>query len=132
MGDFKIGDKVGLTPAMKRAAIHPEKYLHGTVVGIGSWGTVDVQWNGIGKPITVRSDEITHTLKDPPDDGPMGTGRNTHTCINRKKMQVWSVAGTRRHRGADRRPFSYRHLENRNSNPQTSGNLPQTKKPHPG
>lgn len=60
MGGFKIGDKVGLTPAMKRAAIHPEKYLHGTVVGIGSWGTVDVQWSGIERSITVRSDEITH------------------------------------------------------------------------
>ncbi len=60
MYNFNVGDKVELTPAMKRAAIHPEKYQRGTVVRIGSWGTVDVQWNGIEKPITVRSDEITH------------------------------------------------------------------------
>lgn len=58
--DFQIGDKVELTPAMKRAATRPERYQRGTVVRIGSWGTVDVQWNGIERPITVRSDELAH------------------------------------------------------------------------
>ena len=42
MHDFKVGDAVELTPVMKRAAIHPEKYQCGTIVRIGSWGTVDV------------------------------------------------------------------------------------------
>lgn len=60
MHNFKVGDQVELTQTMKRAAIHPEKYQHGIVVRVGSWGTVDVQWNGIENPITVRSDEIAH------------------------------------------------------------------------
>lgn len=59
MGGYQIGDKVTLTPSMKRAALEPEKYESGTVVRVGSWNTVDVLWNGFDRPITVRSDEIT-------------------------------------------------------------------------
>ncbi len=56
---MNIGDKVTLTPAMKRAAEEPEKYEVGIIVELGSGGIVDVLWNGIDHPIGVRSDEIT-------------------------------------------------------------------------
>lgn len=55
---MKIGDKVTLTSAMKQAATEPEKYEVGTIVRLGSWGIVDVLWNGIDHPIGMRSDEI--------------------------------------------------------------------------
>ena len=60
MHSFSIGDKVALTPAMKRASIDPEKYGTGIVMEIGSWGVVKVLWNGIDHPIAMRSDEIAH------------------------------------------------------------------------
>ena len=52
MAAYQIGDRVMLTPAMKRAAIEPERYESGTIVRIGSWNTIDVLWNGIDHPIT--------------------------------------------------------------------------------
>lgn len=55
---MNIGDKVTLTPVMRRAATEPEKYEVGTIVRLGSWGIVDVLWNGIDHPIGMRSDEI--------------------------------------------------------------------------
>lgn len=55
---MNIGDKVTLTPAMRRAATEPEKYEVGTIVRLGSWGIVDVLWNGIDHPIGMRNDEI--------------------------------------------------------------------------
>ena len=58
MAAYQIGDRVTLTPAMKRAAIEPERYESGTIVRIGSWNTIDVLWNGIDHPITIRSDEV--------------------------------------------------------------------------
>ena len=63
---MNIGDKVTLTPAMKRAAVQPEKYEVGVIVRLGSWGIVDVLWNGIDHPIGVRSDEITPLRECPP------------------------------------------------------------------
>lgn len=56
---MNIGDKVTLTPAMRRVATEPEKYEVGSIVRLGSWGIVDVLWNGIDHPIGMRSDEIT-------------------------------------------------------------------------
>ena len=56
--NFYVGDKVRLTKNMKRVARHPEQYESGVVTRIGSWGIVDVQWNGIDHPIEVRFDEI--------------------------------------------------------------------------
>ena len=55
---MNIGDKVTLTPVMRRAATEPEKYEVGTIVRLGSWGIVDVLWNGIDHHIGMRSDEI--------------------------------------------------------------------------
>ena len=55
---FKIGDKVTLTDVMKNAAVEPEKYQEGTVTNVGSWGIVEVMWNGLDHPISVREDEI--------------------------------------------------------------------------
>jgi len=55
---MSIGDKVTLAPAMRHAATEPEKYEVGTIVRLGSWGIVDVLWNGINHPIGMRSDEI--------------------------------------------------------------------------
>lgn len=63
MDSYQIGDRVTLTPAMKRAAIEPERYESGTIVGVGSWNTVDVLWNGIDHPITIRSDEVVESVK---------------------------------------------------------------------
>lgn len=53
-----VGDGLRLTKAMEWAAMQSEKYQSGTVTRIESWGTVDVQWNGIDHPTIVRSDEI--------------------------------------------------------------------------
>lgn len=61
MREFKVGDNVVLTEAMRRAAYHPEKYKSGVVTGVGSWGIIYVAWNGIDRPIGVRSDEIELT-----------------------------------------------------------------------
>lgn len=58
MSIFSIGDKVVLTAAMKRAAIEPEKYESGTVEYVWSLGVVDVKWNGIDHPISMRNDEV--------------------------------------------------------------------------
>lgn len=60
MRSFQVGDTVHLTPSMRRAALdlYPERYQIGTITRIGSWGIVDVKWNGINRPIGMRSDEI--------------------------------------------------------------------------
>ena len=58
MSSFQIGDKVQLTPRMRCAAVDPGRYEAGTVTRIGSWGIVDVQWNGVERPIGMRSDEV--------------------------------------------------------------------------
>ena len=60
MQDFRAGDKVTLTPSMKRAAKHPEKYEVGVVTGVGAWSNVYVKWNGIDRVIGVLSHEIVH------------------------------------------------------------------------
>ena len=56
--NFNIGDKVELTPHMKLLVFQPEKYEIGEVVNVGSWGIVDVLWNGLNNPIGMRSDEL--------------------------------------------------------------------------
>ncbi len=56
--DFSVGCKVVLTESMQRICTEPEKYKSGVVTRIGSWGVVDVQWNGIDRPIGMRADEI--------------------------------------------------------------------------
>ena len=63
--NFSIGDKVELTPDMKLLATRPEKYGIGEVVGVGSWGIVDVLWSGFSTPIGMRSDELK-TWRDEP------------------------------------------------------------------
>ena len=59
MSSFQIGDKVQLTPRMRRAAadLFPGRCETGTVTRIGSWGVVDVQWSETGRPVSMRSDE---------------------------------------------------------------------------
>ena len=58
---YKVGDKVKLTDAMKKAAVEPEKYQEGiiTTSNYGAWNVVEVKWNGIDHPICMRKDEIT-------------------------------------------------------------------------
>lgn len=63
--NFNIGDKVELTPDMKLLATRPEKYGIGEVVGVGSWGIVDVLWSSFSTPIGMRSDELK-TWRDGP------------------------------------------------------------------
>ena len=63
--NFNIGDKVELTPDMKLLATRPEEYRIGEVVGVGSWGIVDVLWSGFSTPIGMRSDELK-TWRDEP------------------------------------------------------------------
>lgn len=63
--NFNIGDKVELTPDMKLLATRQEKYGIGEVVGVGSWGIVDVLWSGFSTPIGMRSDELK-TWRDEP------------------------------------------------------------------
>jgi hypothetical protein len=53
-----VGSKVTLTDPLRMVCAYPEKYQTGTVTSIGSWGIVDVQWNGIDRPIGMRADEI--------------------------------------------------------------------------
>ncbi len=57
--DFSVGDKVVLTESMKRTCDEPEKYESGVVTCVGSWGVVDVQWNGFDRPIGMLAYEIT-------------------------------------------------------------------------
>lgn len=64
MNNFSVGDKVVLIVDMKRAALEPEKYESGIVTHIGSWGIVDVRWNGFDRPISMRNDEITEITKE--------------------------------------------------------------------
>lgn len=56
--NFSAGNKVTLTPRMKRSVCNPEKYETGEVIRAGSYGVVDVLWNGLNKPIGMRSDEL--------------------------------------------------------------------------
>ena len=65
---MNIGDKVTLTPVMRRAATEPEKYEVGTIVRLGSWGIVDVLWNGIDHPIGMRSIELVSISEDTFED----------------------------------------------------------------
>lgn len=65
---MKVGDKVRLTPQMMEAtrlgSSNPSVYEgEGTITRIGSWGIVDVLWDKIGRPISIRSDEI-EVVKD--------------------------------------------------------------------
>lgn len=55
---FHIGDLVELTSSCKAQCNEPEKFETGLVTGIGSWGIVNVRWNGISKAISMKSDEI--------------------------------------------------------------------------
>lgn len=55
---FSVGDEVVLTESSRRVCVSPEKYERGVVVRAGSWDVYDVQWNGISRPIGMRSDEI--------------------------------------------------------------------------
>lgn len=50
---------------MKLLATRPEKYGIGEVVGVGSWGIVDVLWSSFSTPIGMRSDELK-TWRDEP------------------------------------------------------------------
>ena len=54
-----MGCKVVLTDSMRRACVEPEKYKSGVVTRIGTWGIIDVQWNGFNRPISMRADEVT-------------------------------------------------------------------------
>lgn len=58
MRDFKIGDKVVLTDAMKRIQVKPERFESGIVTYVGSWNVVYVKWNGTDKAIGMRAYEI--------------------------------------------------------------------------
>ena len=58
MKNFKVGDRVVLTPPMRACAIHPELYQSGVVTRVGSWSVVDVQWNGLDHPIGMCEDEL--------------------------------------------------------------------------
>lgn len=55
---FSVGDLVELTASCKAQCSEPERYSVGLVTGTGSWGIVDVRWNGIDHAIGMRSDEI--------------------------------------------------------------------------
>lgn len=61
---FNVGDMVQLTDAMRRADVAAEKHGIGTVVRVGSWGVVDVQWEGCDHPISMKSDEIEHACME--------------------------------------------------------------------
>lgn len=68
MNDFVIGDKVVLADSELLSAMNsidsrytylrPGSYQIGEVVRVGAWGIVDVQWNRLARPISMRSDEI--------------------------------------------------------------------------
>ena len=60
MKNIVVGCNVKLTDSMQLHCAEPEKYVIGTVTKIGSWGVVNVKWNGIGHPIEMREDEITN------------------------------------------------------------------------
>lgn len=57
--NFKVGDKVTLTDALREVNVEPDKYQEGTVTSICSWKIVEVKWNGFDHPIGMREDEIT-------------------------------------------------------------------------
>lgn len=58
MNIFSVGDKVTLTVGMRQVALAPEKYESGIVERIGSWGVVDVRWNGFDHSISMKNNEI--------------------------------------------------------------------------
>lgn len=55
---FSVGDLVELTAECRVQCREPERYKVGLVSAIGSYGIVDVRWNGIDHSIGMRSDEI--------------------------------------------------------------------------
>lgn len=58
---FEVGDVVRLTETCRKVCAEPERYLRGTVTETeGAWRICRVQWNGIDRPIAMRSDEIEH------------------------------------------------------------------------
>lgn len=61
--DYCVGDKVTLTPSLRRVCTEPERYRSGVIVRVGSWNIYDVQWNGIDRPIGMRGDEIQEEKK---------------------------------------------------------------------